>query len=293
MRRLPFILFLLVAKGAPLFAQAPPATFPVPTPTPATSPAPAAAPSPSPSPSPTPPPIISLTGVWAGTAKLTTEAAAPCHYAAPATPPGARLEIAAAGETGKGRLTLNLPAPREGECPKLHSDGEIKEMKLSESTASFRDPQGRDWNLALKEGTLKGIFSGPGGSGEVEMKKTGEIVGGPGLGKGVVGIVAANIVGVGALVGLNRALQDNTASSTNVTCSPRACVVIGVPGEACDCSPTLSNVVSGGSCGQTTRGVGVGGACSLPNQPCQSEVSCDNAVCQNPFPLGGPCPLAP
>jgi hypothetical protein len=287
MRRFPFII-LGLAFGAALFAQAP-------SPPPAPSPAPAASPSatPSPAPSPTPTPAISLNGVWAGSAKLTTEGAAPCHYVAPAAPPGVRLEIVAAGASGKGKLTLSLPAPQGSACPKLRSDAQLKELKLSESTASFRDAQGRDWNLALKEGALKGIFSGAGGSGEVELRKTAEIAGGPGLGKGVSGIVAANLVGVGALVGLNKALQDNQAAGTKATCSPRACVVVSVPGDACDCSPTLSNIVSGGSCGQTTNGIAIGGACSLPTRPCESEVSCDNGVCQNPFPLGGPCPLRP
>lgn len=286
MRGFPFLLFLL-AFGAPLFAQ------PQGAPTAASSPSPQPAASPSPAPSPTPAPVVPLTGVWAGSAKLTTEGANPCRYSGPAAPPAVTLEITATGETGKGRLALELLAPQGSACPALRSRAEIKEMKLTESTAAFRDAQGRDWNLAVKEGALRGTFSGPGASGEVELRKTAAALGGPGLAKGVAGVIGANIVGVGALVGANRALQDNTSGTTTITCSPRACFTVSGSGQPCDCGNTRSNVITGGSCGQTASGVAQGGKCSLPDQPCQAQLSCDDTFCQLPFPDGGPCPRTP
>jgi hypothetical protein len=239
--------------------------------------------------------VVPLAGAWAGSGKLTTEGAAACQYVGGAEPPAVALQIAvsAKGDTGSGRLALVFPAAPGTSCAAIRSRASIKGMKLTESSVAFRDDQGREWNLGLKEGVLQGLFAGPGGSGEVQLKKTGAAVGGAGMSSGIVGVIAANVVGLGALYGVNKVAQDTKTGATAVTCSPRACVVTGIPGEACDCSPTLSNVVSGGNCGQTTSGLALGAACSLPDRPCQSELSCDNAVCQNPFPQGGPCPLTP
>jgi hypothetical protein len=287
MRALPFILSL--ALVAPAFAQAP-AASPAPQTTPSPAPSPAASPSPAPSPTPTPAPL-SLTGVWAGSATFATEGASPCRYSSEAAA-AVTLEIRAAGETGTGKLSLKLAAPKGTACAAIHLRTDVEAMTLTPSTVSFRDGQGREWNLGLKEGALAGIFAGTGGSGEVQLKKTAAIVGGAGMGKGALGFVGANIVALGALVGINKVAQDNSSPGTStIVCSPRACVQVSSPGQPCDCTPTQPNVVSGGSCGQTTSGLGLGAECSLPNRPCQSELSCDNGHCLNPFPQGGPCPI--
>jgi hypothetical protein len=95
-------------------------------------------------------------------------------------------------------------------------------------------------------------------------------------------ILGANVVGLGLLYGVNQAGKGSTSSGV-LTCSPRTCIV-GVPGQPCFCE---GNVVSGGSCGNTTGGVAVGGTCNLPKHPCQSSLSCNSGLCEDRF---GRCP---
>lgn len=102
--------------------------------------------------------------------------------------------------------------------------------------------------------------------------------------KGVGGVIAANVVGAGAFVGLNKLLKDNNSTtSTTPACSIRSCVTSG-PGD-CQCNTNLTN---GASCGNTTSGVPYAMACSPPSLPCKSELSCNNFICQD---ASGNCPF--
>jgi hypothetical protein len=102
----------------------------------------------------------------------------------------------------------------------------------------------------------------------------------------VLGIVGANVIGIGALVGINAIAKDNKAAEGGIVanCSPRVCTV-GGPGEPCDCN---GNIIAGGACGTTTAGQSVNTTCSLPDLPCQANLSCNNAVCEDRF---GRCPF--
>jgi hypothetical protein len=108
--------------------------------------------------------------------------------------------------------------------------------------------------------------------------------GGPGLKAGTLGIIGANVVGLGALLAASGALQDESAGTSQLVCSPRQCL-IGGPGEPCDCTATIT---TGAACGQTTSGVPVRGACALPELPCQALLSCNNGVCEDRL---GSCPF--
>lgn len=272
-------------------------------------------PSPEPAPAPTPEPR-GLLGRWVGSAKYQTDAGTPCRYEGVAEPPSLSLELRPEG----GQVRLVLPAPAGTECPAFAIDSPLGEVALTESTASFRDAQGRQWNLALQAGVLRGLVNGSDGSGELALQRrraerraarepkavpdapvatatpepaaagseaSGGAPGkasGPGLKAGTLGILGANIVGLGALLAVNQAVQDDSAGTSTLICSPRLCL-IGGPGEPCDCSSTIT---TGQACGDTTSGVPVGGACALPNLPCQALLSCNNGVCEDRL---GSCPF--
>jgi hypothetical protein len=95
--------------------------------------------------------------------------------------------------------------------------------------------------------------------------------------------LGANIVGLGAFYGIKKATDDDATSGT-ATCSPRFCVFGGLV-EPCVCN---INIVSGGSCGQTTNGVPFGGQCNDTTLPCQADLSCNNGVCDDRV---GRCPF--
>jgi hypothetical protein len=102
---------------------------------------------------------------------------------------------------------------------------------------------------------------------------------------GVGGFVTANVIGLGALFGINKlANEKNQTGNGTVTCSPRSCVA-GAPGDPCFCNTTLA---SGGTCGSTASGVPFAMACSVPAMPCQSDLSCNNGICEDKF---GRCPF--
>lgn len=104
---------------------------------------------------------------------------------------------------------------------------------------------------------------------------------------GVVALVTANVVGVGAILGANRLLQESTdTGGGQKTCSPRSCIV-GLPGQGCDCGGN-QNIVSGASCGTTASGVAFGGTCRLPDLPCAASFSCNGGRCEDST---GSCPF--
>jgi hypothetical protein len=96
-------------------------------------------------------------------------------------------------------------------------------------------------------------------------------------------IVAANVVAVGVLYGVNKAGQ-STSNSGVVTCSPRFCIIAGL-GEPCLCN---ANVLSGAPCGSTASGAPQQGVCNNTDLPCQSGLSCNAGICQDRF---GSCPF--
>ena len=96
-------------------------------------------------------------------------------------------------------------------------------------------------------------------------------------------VLGATAVGLAGLYGVNQLGQGSSTEGT-VTCSPRHCV-IGAPGEPCFCE---GNVVTGAPCGETESGVEIGGACEVPNRPCQALLSCNSGFCEDRF---GNCPF--
>lgn len=270
---------------------------------------------------PEPEPTGGLVGRWAGSAKFQTDGAQACRYEGGADPPSLTLELRA---DGSGRLRLNLEPPAGTGCAAIAVDSPLSEATLTPTTATFQDAQGREWNLALQAGVLRGLFSGSDGSGELSLSRrrggerrappdktataeptpspspsapaaaagggtsaASEAKGaakGPGLKSGALGFLGANIVGLGALLAVNHATQDRSAGTSTLICSPRSCL-IGAPGEPCDCTSTIT---TGQACGQTSSGVPIRGACSLPDLPCQALLSCNNNVCEDRL---GSCPF--
>jgi hypothetical protein len=100
--------------------------------------------------------------------------------------------------------------------------------------------------------------------------------------KNVAAVLAANVVGLGLLYGVN-VLGQGSSESGVVTCSPRVCIV-GAPNEPCYCE---GNVLSGASCGSTPSGAPLGAFCDGHAIPCQSGLSCNSGVCEDSF---GRCP---
>ena len=96
--------------------------------------------------------------------------------------------------------------------------------------------------------------------------------------------IGANVVGLSALYGVNK-LGKGSSGSGSLTCSPRYCIV-GAPNAPCFCDSN-SNVVTGASCGSTTAGQPLNAPCNVPDQPCQSGLSCNSNLCEDKF---GRCP---
>ena len=96
-------------------------------------------------------------------------------------------------------------------------------------------------------------------------------------------IVAANVVAVGALYGVNKVGKSSTEGGV-VTCSPRYCIIAAL-GEPCLCN---ANVLSGASCGSSASGAPQQGVCNNTDLPCQSGLSCNAGICQDRF---GSCPF--
>ena len=264
-------------------------------------------------------PQPALTGHWSGTAKLTDEStASPCQYTGAADPPSVTLELSGEPAALKGKVTLDLAPAPDSACPPLRATYDVQDATISGSSLRFSDSAGRRWDLALALDVLKGIVSSEGAlSGEVTLKRAGAPTaaaqpaatptpaaggqqagggsappagaaapkGGGSFLSGVGGFVAANVIGLGALFGINRLANGSNPTGTGtVTCSPRSCVA-GAPGVPCFCNTPLA---SGGTCGSTASGVPFAMACSVPAMPCQSDLSCNNGICEDKF---GTCPF--
>jgi hypothetical protein len=107
----------------------------------------------------------SLLGRWAGSAKLTNEwGTTPCAYsgggtpAVAETPPAVTLELRASGERVEATATLELPGTPGSPCPPVRKRYAIPDVRVSDSTVSFRDPAGHEWNLALRGERLQGLL---------------------------------------------------------------------------------------------------------------------------------------
>jgi hypothetical protein len=272
-----------------------------------------AAQEPAPIPAPT-----DLTGNWTGTGTFTNEwPSSVCAYEGTA---GTAVTLELSRDAGKvsGSLAIDVPGTPGSPCPALRKRYQIPEAQVSQSAVTFTDSGGHEWNLGLRKQFLKGLvawkeggpggeplaeaFSLPGGvrpltrlSGEVKLERVAEpaaaeappsAAGKAKKGGSVlrnVGIVlGANVVTLGALVGVNKVAKSSSSSAT-VTCSPRTCLP-GEPGQQCLCN---ANVLSGNPCGTTTSGVPLGGVCDGNALPCQSGFSCNAGVCED---RNGRCP---
>jgi len=232
-------------------------------------------------------------GTWSGSTKASVGPdTAPCRYTPPEESQAVTLRLDAAASGGS--VSLDLPASG-ALCPAVKQSYKVVDARAAGNSLTLSDDAGHEWSLTLREGRLKGLVSGGDLSGSVDLGPTVEAddaageapadttpspappkaAGGSVL-KGAGGFVAANVVALGALVGLNQALKDTQQSTKAPSCSPRSCIVIGS-----DCNCPTGNQVEGGSCGSTANGVLYGGACSLPALPCQSTLSCNNGICDD------------
>ena len=269
-----------------------------------------------------PEPAGDLTGRWAGSAKFQTDGAAQCRYEGGADPPSLTLELRTDG-TGRLRLNLEPPPGTSCPTVAFESDvseatltpttarfkdAREREWNLALQAGVLRGLfSGTDGSGELVLQRLRGRqraaarektpapspapgpsvspspSPSPGSSPEAATAGAGGTKG-PGMKKGLIGFVGANIVGLGALVATSAATQDESAGTSTLVCSPRACI-IGAPGEPCDCTSTIT---TGQACGQTDAGVPIRGPCVLPDLPCQALLSCNNSVCEDRL---GSCPF--
>ena len=267
------------------------------------------------------PDVSPFTGPWAGGGRFTSDAGAhACEYLGAAEPPSVSVVLEGASGPSGGQVSLDLPAAGTS-CPALKARYRIEDVRVSGNSLGFADAAGNQWHVTLRDGRLQGMVSSSGFSGEVDLNPAsgppalpapaaspspGPAAGGAGptpasaasatgaggtaeprkgsMWKGVGGVIAGNVVGLGALAGLNRALNDSKNTSSNkVTCSPRTCVA-AAPGD-CQCNINLTN---GASCGSTSSGVPYAGVCNPPSVPCQSDLSCNNGLCED---KAGRCPF--
>lgn len=232
-------------------------------------------------------------GTWSGSAKLTNEAGtSPCLYEGPSSPPSAKLDVTAEGGLLKGTLSLSAAPPAGSACPALEKTVEVRELKASGSSLTFDGPGKHTWTLGRRGRELLGTVSWQGTgsddagalrlSGEVRLQKAGHK--GSAFGA-AAGIVAANVVAVGALALANKAGKSQDSGPPQVTCSPRRCFLVAL-NEPCQCNTTST---TGQPCGNTTSGVGYAAACNVDGgEPCQAGLSCNSGICEDRF---GHCPF--
>jgi len=325
LRTLALLLLALVAAGRASAQQAEPVPVPRPVPEDAEARA-AASPAEEPLPPPGLHPA-EVGGSWAGWAKLTNDwPGLVCHYESAGEEPSVHVELSPAAAGGlHGSVAIDLPAAPGTPCPPLRKRYTVAEVRMAVGAASFTDSGGNEWTLSSRrsgsvlQGTLAWQQGGPDEplaqgfatpdglrpltrlGGEVRLSRTdlpdAEPAAGPAAEEAkeappkvsagqhagnLAKVVGANVVGLGLLYGVNQLGQGSSAGGA-LTCSPRVCIV-GAPNQPCFCE---GNVVSGSSCGGTTGGVPIGGACDVPANPCQASLSCNSNVCEDRF---GRCP---
>jgi hypothetical protein len=233
-------------------------------------------------------------GAWSGSAKLTNEAGdAPCAYDGVASPPAVTLEITGAGAGLQGTLKLSLPSPAGSACAPIEKTAELRDLTASGSSLAFSGPGRHAWTLGRRGREMLGTVTWKGAgneegalrlSGEVRLEKVGGARKGSAFGA-VGGIVAANVVGIGAFALANKAGKGKDNGPPQVSCSPRRCFLVSLT-EPCQCNTTLT---SGSVCGSTTSGVGYAGACNVDGGlPCEAGLSCNSGLCEDRF---GHCPF--
>jgi hypothetical protein len=234
-------------------------------------------------------------GTWSGSARLTNEAGdTPCAYEGAANPAAATLVITAAGAGLQGTLKLALPARAGSACPAIERAADLRDVIASGSSLTFSGPGKHAWTLGRRGQELVGTVAWKGTSGEevgalrlsgeVRLQKAGTARKGGAFGA-MGGIIAANVVGIGAFALANKAGKGADNGPPQVSCSPRRCFLVSLS-EPCQCNTTLT---SGSVCGTTTSGVGYAGVCNVDGgQPCQAGLSCNSGICEDRF---GHCPF--
>ncbi len=170
----------------------------------------------------------------------------------------------------------------------------MRDLTASGSSLTFAGPGKHAWTLGRRSRELLGTVAWKGAgseeagalrlSGEVRLQKAGAAHKGGAFGA-VAGILAANVVGIGAFALANKAGKGNDNTAPQVSCSPRRCFYISVS-EPCECNTTLT---SGATCGTTTSGVGYAAVCNVDGGlPCQAGLSCNSGLCEDRF---GHCPF--
>jgi hypothetical protein len=217
------------------------------------------------------------------------------------------VTLVLAPEGSASTVTIQIPSPGP-DCPQLNKTYEARSLQLSPSTVTFVDPAGQVWNLGLREGALRGIIAWQAGAGaddplapatsaltrlggEVTLARMGGPPGPPprgkttfgGATKGVGTVIAAAAVGLGVFAAVSIKTQDTkNQGNGGVVCSPRVCTNV-IQNDPTTCSTGCNtSFLSGGQCGTTNGGVAINQPCSLPDQPCQTDLSCDNRICRNP-----------
>jgi hypothetical protein len=219
-------------------------------------------------------------GSWSGSGRFTTDAAqTPCRYEGALQPPSVAIELEEKGGIWSGQVILDLPSPPQTTCPPIQARYKVLGARLSGNSLAFDDASGNQWALTLRRERLRGSVASPSFSGEVDLGRGKSVAprGGGSAWGGIATAVGTGALGAGAFLGVNRLLQDSgQGTGSTPACSPRTCVT-GAPGEPCLCNTNISN----GVCPGTTAGIPVNGACNPPSLPCQSELSCNNGLCED------------
>ena len=256
-------------------------------------------------------------GSFEGWATLSNDdPAVACRWEGTPGTPSVHVEFGA-GKTIAGSIAIDLPAPAGTPCPALRKRYAIAEVSRAGPNVSFTDSGGNEWTLQVRENgaVVQGLltwrqggpeeplaegFELPGGrrplsrlSGEVQLRRV--VPGAAGAGAtapavsagkqagNIIGIIGANVVGLGLLYGANK-LGQGSSETGGVTCSPRVCIV-GAPGAPCFCE---GNVLSGASCATTPAGAPIGAPCDGTSVPCQAALSCNSGICED---RDGRCPF--
>jgi len=265
------------------------------------------------------PGTASFAGSWAGAGKFAMNVGATsCTYVGLAQPASVVAELTEKDGTWAGHVSLDLPGVAGSPCPPFKARYRVGESRLSANSLGFADASNNQWTLTLRQGRLQGVASSSTGfSGEVDLARTNGskavsqpasaasspsptsqasptqpapdtsrqgAAGGGSAWRGIATVVGASTVGVGAFLGVNRLLKDSGGTGSGATCSPRTCVA-GAVGDPCTCN---ANLTTGASCGTTTAGVPFAGVCNFPSLPCESDLSCNNGLCEDRF---GRCPF--
>ena len=112
-------------------------------------------------------PPSSFAGSWSGAARLTVGVGGTdCRYEPPEGAKAATMHLEPSAQSGV--LTLDLPESGAG-CPPFKGTYSVRSARADGNRLSVSDDAGHEWSLTLREGRLKGLVSGGGLSGEVDL----------------------------------------------------------------------------------------------------------------------------